>query len=473
MRRTTPVAATPSRPLSRRRLLRGSAGSAAATLASLGGGTNPGSSIRALGAEPQTREFTLTASAFDCELMPDVTVRAWGYNGSMPGPELRVNEGDTVRITLRNDLPVPTTIHWHGINVPNAMDGVAGLNQAAVDPGSEFVYEFIATPAGTRWYHSHTDPAFQIPIGLYGAIIIAPRQPVRNYDREYTLMLAEWDLELTPEVASGTAQRGTGDATLRGGELGSDLFLINGKMHGSIPPIRIAEGERILLRVINTGAIPHPVHTHGHSFRIVATDGNPVPEVAQLTKDTILVAPAERFDLELLGDNPGVWMVHCHIEHHMANGMMTTIWYDGYEPTGPYAGFDTGDGITIDTMDHGAHMDQPTPAASPVDTSAGTNATALTIMMVDDRFDPREATVQTGATVTWINKGKNWHSIASFDGSFESGKIQPGDVFSHQFTQSGTYQYICKHHGMQGMLGAVIVVETTSARSGKEEIPPG
>jgi FtsP/CotA-like multicopper oxidase with cupredoxin domain len=150
-----------TRPVSRRTLIQGSAGGAAMTaLAAHGQIDDAGvAADDSPAAAPRQHDITLTASEFDHELMPGVVVRAWGYNGTMPGPELRVTEGDTVRVTLRNELPVPTTIHWHGLNVPNAMDGVAGLNQAPVEPGQEFVYEFVATPAGTRWYHSHTDPA--------------------------------------------------------------------------------------------------------------------------------------------------------------------------------------------------------------------------------------------------------------------------------------------------------------------------
>jgi FtsP/CotA-like multicopper oxidase with cupredoxin domain len=448
----------PASRLSRRNLIRTSAAGVATT--SLGGGVavNAYSLLDEATPEPQLREFTLTASEFDWDLMDGVPVRVWGYNGQTPGPELRVREGDQVRITLRNELAVPTTIHWHGINVPNAMDGVAGLNQAPVEPGGEFVYEFTATPAGTRWYHSHTDPAVQVPMGLYGALIVEPHKPAKRYDREYTFLLAEWDVELTPAVAAGTARRGAGDAMLRGGELGADLFLINGKMHGAIKPIRIAAGELVLLRLIHTGAIPHPIHTHGHSFKIVATDGNPVPEVAQWTKDTVLIGPAERYDLELTGDNPGVWMVHCHIEHHMANGMMTTIWYDGYEPTGPAAGFFASTGMALDTISH-QHDESASESATsvPAMTPQPSTAGAFEIAMIDDRFDPASATVPVGTTVEWVNKGVNWHSIAAFDGSFESGKIQPGERFSHTFSQSGEFQYICKHHGLQGMLGTLTV----------------
>ena len=317
--------------------------------------------------EPQLREFTLTASEFDWDLMADATVRVWGYNGQMPGPEIRVREGDQVRVTLRNDLPVPTTIHWHGVNVPPAMDGPPGLNQEPVVPGGEFVYDFVAKPAGSRWYHSHADPTVQVPLGLYGPFIVEPRVPVRTYDRDYTYFLAEWDHELTPDVAAGLSPRGPGDMMMRGGELGADLFLMNGRMHGAIPPMVVNEGERILIRLMHAGAMPHAFHTHGHSFKIVATDGNPVPEVAQLTKDTLLIGPAERYDLELVADNPGVWMVHCHMEPHMANGMMTLLAYEGEMPTGPAAAiYDPLTAGIVDDQMMATDMAMPDTAAAPV-----------------------------------------------------------------------------------------------------------
>ena len=132
----------------------------------------------ALADEP-VREFTLVAEGFGWEIMPGVTVRAWGYNRTMPGPEIRVREGDLVRVTLQNKLPVGTTIHWHGLDVPPAMDGPVGLNQAAVAPGDSFTYEFIATNPGSRWYHAHADPKYQIALGLYGPLIVEPRAAAR------------------------------------------------------------------------------------------------------------------------------------------------------------------------------------------------------------------------------------------------------------------------------------------------------
>ena len=417
---------------------------------------------------PEVREFVLTAEEIDWEIMPGATVRAWAYNGQVPGPEIRVREGDLVRIILRNELPVGTTIHWHGVNLPPEMDGPVGLNQAAVEPGEEFVYEFVAKPSGSRMYHSHADPTAQIALGLYGPLIVEPREPVRTYDREYTYMLNEWDLELTPDVATGDAPRGPRDQTLRGGELGTDLFLMNGHAHESIPPIKLAEGERVLIRLMNLGNLPHAIHSHGHSFKIVATDGNDVPEGTELTKDTILIGPGERYDLELVGDNPGVWMFHCHMENHAANGMMTLIQYDGAVPTGPVAEFFRPDGgVSPEGSGHthgGSEPLAPVETPSSLDAHpAGTEMTSepdgaeVEIAMLDDRFDPPELTVAAGTTVRFVNRGANWHSVAAFDGSFESGRVEPGSSFTVRLDVPGEYDIICKHHGLRGMVGRITV----------------
>jgi len=419
---------------------------------------------------PTLREFELTAEEIDWEIMPGTTVRAWAYNGQMPGPEIRVREGELVRITLRNDLPVGTTIHWHGVNLPPEMDGPVGLNQAAVEPGEEFVYEFVATPAGTRWYHSHADPTAQIALGLYGSLIVEPREPKRTYDRDYTYILNEWDLELTPDVATGKAPRGVRDQILRGGELGTDLFLMNGHAHESISPIRLAEGERVLIRLINAGNLPHAIHTHGHSFKIVATDGNDVPEGMALLKDTVLIGPGERYDLELDGKNPGVWMFHCHMENHAANGMMSLIQYDGAMPTGPVGAFFTPDvGVAPGAAEH-MHGEPTAPTSEPAaapDTggpAAGAGTTESTgveveIAMVDDRFNPPELTIAAGTTLRFVNRGANWHSVAAFDGSFDSGRVDPGSSFAVRFDVPGVYDIICKHHGLRGMVGRIVVAE--------------
>jgi plastocyanin len=423
--------------------------------------------------EPQTREFTLVASEFDWALQDGSVVRAWGYNGQVGGPEIRVREGDLVRVTLKNELPVPTTIHWHGVMVPPAMDGPAGLNQEAVEPGDTFVYEFVATPAGTRMYHSHTDVVNQIALGLYGAFIVEPAQPETDYDKEFTYLLSEWDLELTPRVAQGLDPRGPRDTQLRGGELGADLFLLNGHTNEAIPPISVAEGDRVLIRLINMGNVGHPFHLHGHLFKIVATDGNPVPAAAQLTKDTVWIAPGERYDLELVADSPGVWMVHCHIENHAANGMMTVIAYDGVLPTGPLAEIwdSTASSAPMDHSMHGSAdvqpaengstttQSEPTLAATSESSPAAANAAGetITVEMVDDRFGPKTLEVQAGTTIVFVNNGHNAHTVAAKDGSFTSGQIKAGERFTVTVATPGEIVIVCRNHLRQGMTGRIIV----------------
>jgi FtsP/CotA-like multicopper oxidase with cupredoxin domain len=306
--------------------------------------------------------------------------------------------------------------------------------------------------------------ATQVMLGLYGSLIVEPRHGGAHYDRDYTYVLSEWDNELTPDVASGKAPRGPRDATLRGGELGTDEFLINGRIHEAIPPIVVTEGDTVLLRLINAGTLAHPFHTHGHSFKIVATDGNPVPEGAQLTKDTVLIAPGERYDLVFEANNPGVWMVHCHIENHAANGMMSLIQYEGYRPTGPIADLwdrtptDAGQAASPVSAEEGHDGHGGPGATSPTATDAAqTGGDNARIAMVDDRFEPNSLTVTVGTTVIWVNTGADWHSVAAFDGSFESAQLASGETFSYTFTAPGTYRFICKHHGRQGMIGQVVV----------------
>jgi FtsP/CotA-like multicopper oxidase with cupredoxin domain len=388
---------------------------------------------------PQVREFTLDVVEAQVELAPGITVRAWTFNGQLPGPELRVREGDTVRVLVRNHLPVPTSVHWHGVDVPNAMDGVPGVTQEAIPPEGSFTYEFVARPAGTRWYHSHQDPEVQVPLGLYGPLIIEPREPAPGqaapapYARDYTIMLGEWALGLTPEVATGAA--GAAPLPTHSKEVNFDFFLMNGRIGDAIPPLQIKPGERIRIRLINAGSLVHSIHLHGHQFKLIATDGNPVPPAAQLLKDTVTIGPAERYDLEVSGTNPGIWMLHCHMEHHMANGMMTFLVYDGAQPA--------------------AHLHGPVPGAPSA--SADPALAGALVTMTDNRYTPASLTVPAGTTVAWTNQGANVHTITSLDGLFDSGAVKPGDSFAYTFTRPGTYRYICRQHLLNGMVGTITV----------------
>jgi manganese oxidase len=251
--------------------------------------------------------FALTASEFMWNYGGGEVVRSWGYNGQLPGPQIRVTEGDRVRIVVTNELPVATTVHWHGLDVPNEMDGVPGYTQEPIQPGETFIYEFDAYPAGTRFYHTHGshhgDEAEQMDMGLSGAFIIEPR----DFDAPEVDVVAV----LTERIRSG-------------------LFPINGAIYPHIDPIMVREGDRVRIRMINAGSSTfHPMHLHGHQFTIVAEDGNPIHESAQRrVRNTLPVLPGETYDVEFIADNPGVWLFHCHELQHAAGGMITTVQYE-------------------------------------------------------------------------------------------------------------------------------------------------
>ena len=252
--------------------------------------------------------FELTARQVLWKINADTQVTAWTYNGTVPGPLFRVTEGDKVRVVFTNQLPKPTTVHWHGLPVPNKMDGVPPLTQEEIQPGASFTYEFEAKPAGTFMYHSHVDTDTQINIGLFGGFVIDPKNWEQiKPDVDVTMILNEW------RVIDGV----TYPAMPSMGE--PNFFTINGKTFPDIPTVNVKKGQRVRVRFIGAGQFEHPMHLHGMPFKIVATDGYPVPEAAQLTKDVVPVHPGERFDVEFVADNPGQWAFHCHIVHHVTN----------------------------------------------------------------------------------------------------------------------------------------------------------
>jgi FtsP/CotA-like multicopper oxidase with cupredoxin domain len=253
--------------------------------------------------------FKLTAEPVKWKILKDVTVTAWAYNGMVPGPLIHVTNGDKVRILIKNNLSEPTTIHWHGIQVPNNMDGIPDETQKPIDVGETFTYEFTAKPAGTYWYHSHFNSDKQISVGLSGAFIIDPVGGLKSKpDVDKVLMLNEW------RVIDGQTY-----ASMPATGMDGNYFTINGKAFPETETIDAKVGQKIRLRFVGSGQMIHPMHLHGFPFKIVATDGNDVPESAQWTKDTVSVAPGERYDIEFTPDRPGKWMLHCHIPHHTTN----------------------------------------------------------------------------------------------------------------------------------------------------------
>ena len=232
--------------------------------------------------------FELTASVVQWEATPGEMVEAYAYNGMVPGPLLRVTEGDTIRIVLKNELPEPTVIHVHGPALPNSQDGVPDVTQPVVKPGETYAYEFEIHPAGTFVYHTHFNSVIQESKGLYGVLQVDPKGFRPTYDKEY--------FQVVSELAG--------------------YYVINGKVFPSTDPLEAKVGDKVRIHLINLGQMAHPMHSHGFATQIVATDGHPV-EGFQLIKDTVNIAPGERYDLEFVADRVGAWVYHCHILSHV------------------------------------------------------------------------------------------------------------------------------------------------------------
>ncbi|MBC5804853.1 MAG: copper oxidase [Candidatus Eremiobacter antarcticus] len=253
--------------------------------------------------------FHLTTSVITWHILKNRTVAAYAYNNQVPGPMIRIRQGDHIKVIVTNDLPEATSVHWHGLIVPNNMDGPPPLTQKAIAPGSSFAYEFTPMQAGTFFYHSHVNADRQEALGLYGAFIIDPIKKSLKYDKEVDIQLGEW-----------TVRGGRSYPAMPMEGLLPNFFTINGKAYPETEPIHLRVGQRLLVRFIGTSSgFEHPMHIHGGPFKIIATDGNPVPDSARLLKDTVLVAPGERYDVIWRARSKGKWLIHCHINHHTTN----------------------------------------------------------------------------------------------------------------------------------------------------------
>jgi len=269
------------------------------------------------------REFRFSASPARVNLGAGTDFIAWTYNGQVPGPEIRVRQGEIIRVVLQNFLPEGTTIHWHGVPLMNAMDGVPHVTQKPVMPGETFVYEFEARPAGSYMYHSHSH--YQLDQGLYGPLIIEPARSQGAYDREYTLTLEDWVMrdgggvahtQRRPPMGMGgrgmMRGRGRGRGGLRSGngpllEPLYDGYAVNGKVGPAIKPLEVSKGERVKLRLLNpSSATIYDLRLAGHQLIITHADGRPLKP---FKTDILRIGMGERYDVEFLADNPGTWLL--------------------------------------------------------------------------------------------------------------------------------------------------------------------
>ncbi|MFZ3218224.1 MAG: copper oxidase [Candidatus Acidiferrales bacterium] len=261
--------------------------------------------------ESGVKVFHLVAEPVKQEIFPGKILNLWGYNGSAPGPTIQVNQGDRVRIIVDNHLPEPTSMHWHGFDIPFDMDGGPGVSQDAISPGGRFVYEFTLQQEGTFFYHSHM--AMQEMMGMIGAFIMHPQEPYDPpVDKDFAIILQEYAVlpnNPTPNSMS----------------MEYNWLTLNGKSGPANTPLIVRLGERVRVRLINLGMDHHPIHMHGHQFVITGTEGGRQPKATWGPNNTVLVGVAQSRNVEFLATNPGDWMIHCHMPHHMMNQMSSMV----------------------------------------------------------------------------------------------------------------------------------------------------
>ncbi|HEV7992926.1 MAG TPA: copper oxidase [Gemmatimonadaceae bacterium] len=246
--------------------------------------------------------YQLTAREMQWETAPGQMVTAMAYNGQVPGPQIRVREGDRVRVVLENELKQSTAIHFHGLELPNDQDGVPFITQPPVKPGASYTYEFTVPNAGSHMYHSHHNAAVQVGLGLLGAFIVEPKNKAQEpkVDQDVVFILND----------------------------GAHGYTFNGKSFPGTQPIVAKLGQKIRIRYMNEGMMIHPMHLHGMHQTVIAKDGWPLS--APWKCDTLNIAPGERYDVVVNCNNAGTWAFHCHILPHAESdhgmfGMVTAL----------------------------------------------------------------------------------------------------------------------------------------------------
>lgn len=256
------------------------------------------------------KEFHLVAEPVEREFADGMKAHLWGYNGQSPGPTIEAVEGDKIRVFVTNKLPEHTTVHWHGMILPSGMDGVGGLTQPHIKPGKTFVYEFVLKHSGTFMYHPHSDEMVQMAMGMMGMIVVHPRDAAfRPVDRDFVFVMSSYLID------PGTYLPKVNEMT------NFNMWSWNSRVFPGIDSLPVRLGDRVRVRVGNLTMTNHPIHLHGHSFKVSCTDGGWVPESAQWPEVTTDVPVGAIRAFDVLADNPGDWAFHCHKSHHTMNAM--------------------------------------------------------------------------------------------------------------------------------------------------------
>ena len=256
--------------------------------------------------------FHLIVEETEHEFAPGLKATCWAYNGQVTALTIEAVQGERVRIYVTNRLPAATSVHWHGVYLPNGMDGVGGLTGPSIGPGQTVRYEWTLRQHGTFMFHSHHDEMTQLGVGLSGMFVIHPRQrdPERRVDRDFSIMIGEFTVEVGTSRPNPIEDRSF------------NVLTFNGKAFPGTAPLLAKTTDRVRIRFGNLSAMDHhPIHLHGHRFRLTATDGEEIPLSAQWPETTVLVAVGQTREIELVTDAPGDWAMHCHMTHHVMNQM--------------------------------------------------------------------------------------------------------------------------------------------------------
>jgi FtsP/CotA-like multicopper oxidase with cupredoxin domain len=256
------------------------------------------------------KEFHLIAMPVKREFLPHLEMEVWGFNGTMPGPMIEVKQGDRVRIIVENRLPEFTSIHWHSLEIPVSQDGVPGLVQDFIPPGEAFVYEFTLHQHGTFFYHAHV--AMQEAMGMVGLFVIHPKQAYEPVcDQDFALITQEF--QILPNTTIPNSQG-----------MDFNFLTFNGRCAPLTTPIVVKLGHRVRLRLVNfSTADHHPIHLHGHTWWVTGTEGGRIPQSAWIPGNNVLIGVAQARDVEFIANNPGDWIMHCHMFHHTMNHMVS------------------------------------------------------------------------------------------------------------------------------------------------------
>lgn len=258
------------------------------------------------------KEFQLVAQPVTREFLPGYPMKVWGFNGSMPGPTIEVTQGDRVRIVVHNELPEDTTVHWHGFELPVQEDGASTLTQNPIKPGKTFTYEFNVHEEGTFFYHTHV--AMQEALGMVGWFIVHPRKVFNPpVDRDFGLIFQNFHIMPNQTISDSWS-------------MDWNWHTINGRSGPFTTPLVVKHGERVRVRIMNFAPMQHhPIHLHGHTFWITGHEGARIPRSAWVPRNVELIGIAQASNFEFIANNPGDWMFHCHMTHHMMNHMVKHV----------------------------------------------------------------------------------------------------------------------------------------------------